>query len=143
MRQVYYQAAGGVVVHNGKVLLLDRPSRGEVRLPKGHIEEGESPAETALREVREETGYINLSIVAELGSQQIEFVDPYRERRVTRDEHYFLMRLHDEKQIKRERHELKFIPQWVAAADAVARLTFDAEQEFVRRALRWIAENGW
>jgi hypothetical protein len=31
MRQVYYQVAGGVVVHNGQVLLLDHPGRGEVR----------------------------------------------------------------------------------------------------------------
>ena len=140
MRQVYYRAAGGVVVHNQKVLLLDRPGRGEVRLPKGHVEEGESPVETALREVCEEAGYVNVTIVADLGSQQVRFVDPYRDRQVTRDEHYFLMRLRDERQVERDRREHQFIPIWVTAGEAIARLTFEAEQEFVRRALRWITE---
>ena len=40
-----YLAAGGVVIHDGRMLVLDRPSRGEVRLPKGHIEGGEDAAE--------------------------------------------------------------------------------------------------
>ena len=141
MRQVYYQAAGGVVVHDGQVLLLDRPGRGEVRLPKGHIEEGESAAEAALREVCEETGYAHLSVVADLGGDHVEFVDPFRKRQVTRDERYFLMRLLDDQQVERERQEQQFIPIWVPVADAAARLTFEAEQEFVRRAIRWVAEN--
>lgn len=142
MRHVYYRAAGGVVVHQGKVLLLDRPSRGEVRLPKGHVEEGESPAETASREVREETGYAHLDVVADLGTQQVQFLDLFRERQVTRDERYFLMRLRDEQQVERDEHEHQFIPIWVPVSDAVARLTFETEGEFVRRALRWIEENG-
>jgi 8-oxo-dGTP pyrophosphatase MutT (NUDIX family) len=142
MRHVYYQAAGGVVIHDGKVLLLDRPGRGEVRLPKGHIEAGESPAEAALREVREEAGYAHLEVVADLGTQQIQFLDPFRERQVTRDERYFLMRLRDKGRLEREETDRQFISIWVPAAAAVTRLTFEAEREFVRRALRWIEENG-
>ena len=141
MRHVYYQAAGGVVIHEGQVLLLDRPSRGEVRLPKGHVEEGESPQQTALREVCEEAGYAHFIIVADLGSQHVQFVDSHRERQVTRDERYFLMRLRDEQQVERDEHEQQFSPIWAPVADAAARLTFETEQEFVRRALCWIEEN--
>jgi 8-oxo-dGTP pyrophosphatase MutT (NUDIX family) len=141
MRQVYYQAAGGIVIHDGKLLLLDRPSRNEVRLPKGHVEEGESPAEAALREVREEAGYAHLEVVADLGDQQVQFVDPHRQRQVTRDERYFLMRLCDTGQVEREAQERQFIPVWVPAGEALPRLTFEAEREFVRRALRWAEEN--
>jgi len=137
MRQIRYQAAGGIVVRDDEVLLLDRPSRGEVRLPKGHIEEGESPQAAALREVQEETGYANLCIVTDLGTQRVQFVDNLRQRRIIRDEHYFLMRLGDDQKIKRDTHELQFVPMWVPASEAVARLTFEAEQEFMRRALRW------
>jgi len=142
MRHVYYQAAGGVVIHAGKILLLDRPGRSEVRLPKGHVEDGESALEAALREVCEEAGYVHLVIVADLGTQQVEFTDSYRERRVTRDERYFLMRLRDEERVERDEKEKQFIPTWVPATDAAGRLTFEAEQEFVRRALRWIEAHG-
>jgi 8-oxo-dGTP pyrophosphatase MutT (NUDIX family) len=141
MRQVYYRAAGGVVIYDGKLLLLDRPSRGEVRLPKGHVEEGESLVEAALREVCEEAGYADLEVVADLGSQQVQFVDAYRQRQVTRDERYFLMRLRDARQVEREEQERQFIPIWLPAGEALARLTFEAEREFVRRALRWAEEN--
>ncbi len=48
-------SAGGVVVLGNTILLL-RKYNGDWVLPKGKIEEGESHEETALREVREETG---------------------------------------------------------------------------------------
>ena len=93
MKSEYYQAAGGVIVRDGKMLLLDRPRLGQVRLPKGHVEPGESPRQTALREVREEAGYADLDIVADLGTQTSHFVLPDQDREVTREEIYFLMRL--------------------------------------------------
>jgi 8-oxo-dGTP pyrophosphatase MutT (NUDIX family) len=53
--------AGGVVFRAGGrgityLLVEARRVPGEWVLPKGHIEQGEPPAETAVREVREETG---------------------------------------------------------------------------------------
>lgn len=142
MEHVFYQAAGGVVVQKGMVLLLGRPGRGEIRLPKGHIEEGEAPAEAALREVREEAGYANAAIVADLGTLRVRFVDPYRNTEVSRDEIYYLMRLHDERQVDRKVNELQFVPIWVRITAAAERLTFESEREFVRRAQLWIIENG-
>ncbi|MCK5342630.1 MAG: NUDIX domain-containing protein, partial [Candidatus Heimdallarchaeota archaeon] len=46
-----YLAAGGIVKNNNKILVLVRPKHNEIRLPKGHIDEGESAQEAALREV--------------------------------------------------------------------------------------------
>ena len=51
--------AGALVIRNGKVLLVRRriePFRGYWDIPGGFCEVDEHPAETALREVREETG---------------------------------------------------------------------------------------
>ena len=59
-------AAGGVVLKDGKIVSIMR--KGIPDLPKGHIEQGESPEEAALREVEEETGIGHLQIVKELPS---------------------------------------------------------------------------
>ncbi len=50
-------AAGGILVRDGAVLLVHRPRYGDWSFPKGKLDSGESPLETAVREVREETGY--------------------------------------------------------------------------------------
>lgn len=49
------KSAGGIVLLEEKALILRRFS-GDWVLPKGHIEEGETPEIAAMREVREETG---------------------------------------------------------------------------------------
>ena len=132
MRAIRYQAAGGVVVDGDKVLVLRRPSRDEVRLPKGHIKKGESRAEAALREVIEESGYADLEIQTDLGHQVVEY--DYEGAHVVRDEYYFAMRLRSERQIEREEGEFQFIPDWIAWEEALAELTFEPECEWVRRA---------
>jgi len=133
----YYQAAGGVIVRDGKMLLLDRPRLGQVRLPKGHVEPGESPRQAALREASEESGYADLDIVADLGTQTSHFVLPDQDREVTRDETYFLMRLcSDERTVRNDHDADQFHVMWVPLEQAPARLTFDTEQEFARRAIR-------
>jgi len=61
----YIKAGGGLVLNPvGKVLLIFR--RGVWDLPKGKQDPGETLAETALREVREETGLSDLKIIEKL-----------------------------------------------------------------------------
>ena len=63
----YIEAAGGAVLNNNKELLfIYRLEKWD--LPKGKIEEGENPAEAAIREVEEECGIRNLEIKRELPS---------------------------------------------------------------------------
>jgi 8-oxo-dGTP pyrophosphatase MutT (NUDIX family) len=134
MRAIRYQAAGGVVVdHENRVLVLRRPSRKEVRLPKGHVEEGESHVEAALREVTEESGYAHLELLADLGHQVVAF--EYKGERIIRDEYYFLLALHDVGQIEREAKELQFVPEWISWEQALAELSYESEREWVRRAV--------
>ncbi len=59
-------AAGGIVEKDGKFFSIVR--HGIPDLPKGHIEQGETPERAALREVEEETGLSNLQIVKALPS---------------------------------------------------------------------------
>jgi 8-oxo-dGTP pyrophosphatase MutT (NUDIX family) len=57
-------AAGGIIMKDGKIVSIVR--KGIPDLPKGHVEQGETPEEAALREVEEETGIGNLKIVKAL-----------------------------------------------------------------------------
>lgn len=53
-------SSGGLVFRNGEILLIlmnTITNRKVWTFPKGHIEKGESKIQTALREVREETGF--------------------------------------------------------------------------------------
>jgi ADP-ribose pyrophosphatase YjhB (NUDIX family) len=63
----YIPAAGGMVFNeNNELLMIHRLGRWD--LPKGKCEEGETVAESAMREVREECGIEELFITRELPS---------------------------------------------------------------------------
>ncbi|MGH2977342.1 MAG: NUDIX hydrolase [Gaiellaceae bacterium] len=63
---VTVRAAGGLVVGEGKVLLVHRPKYDDWTFPKGKCNAGESDEECALREVEEETG-LRCELLDELG----------------------------------------------------------------------------
>jgi 8-oxo-dGTP pyrophosphatase MutT (NUDIX family) len=137
-----YASAGGVVVSptGDHVLVLVRGKRSgpdgcpEVRLPKGHIEAGESRQQAALREVHEESGLTGLEILSDLGYQPVRFVS--EGTRYVRDESYFLMAV--PRDAEHNRPEKQFERRWLTWSDASTRLTFDAEREWIRRAqLAW------
>ena len=63
------RAAGGVVVRDGRVLLVHRPKYDDWSLPKGKCVDGETDEECALREVEEETG-LRCEIVGPAGESR-------------------------------------------------------------------------
>lgn len=127
------------MVHDGKMLLLDRPSRGEIRLPKGHIDPGEFPQETAVRETTEESGYADLAIIGDLGERQIEF--DFDGKHVVRTEYYYLMRLNSDATVRRSKKDAaQFNVLWLPIESAPDALTYRAEQEVAHRALVALAE---
>lgn len=55
--EVIRYAARGVVIKNKRILLTQSTKYGDNKIPGGGIEDNESPIETLIREVHEETGY--------------------------------------------------------------------------------------
>lgn len=129
-----YETGGGVVIYQQKMLLLKRPTRQEIRLPKGHIDPGETPAIAALRETKEESGYADLHILADLGSQVVAF--QHEGRHYIRTEFYFLMTLQGETQVERSTEDAaQFQALWTPLEKAVAVLTYEAEKNMARKAI--------
>ena len=118
-----YRTGGGVVICDGKVLLLHRPKKGEVRLPKGHVEPGESVADCAVREVREESGLQEPVLVVPLGIVENRFA--HRGSRFVRHEEWFLMTATG---LTLGTHEPQWQPEWVPLAGAAALLSYEAER---------------
>ncbi len=95
LRKVEETSAGGLVVDRTedppRVALigrLDRRGRLLWSLPKGHVEEGETHEDAAVREVEEETG-IRGRVVAALGTIDYWFVA--EDRRIHKTVHHYLL----------------------------------------------------
>ncbi len=60
-------SAGGVVLNRRGEVLVVNQNRDSWSLPKGHVDPGESVLEAARREILEESGVNDLTLVRELG----------------------------------------------------------------------------
>lgn len=61
-------SAGGVVLSSSNAILIVSQHGDSWSLPKGHIDDGESPLEAAKREIAEEAGVTLLTYIQDLGS---------------------------------------------------------------------------
>ena len=64
----YVDCAGGIVINNKQEAVIVNQNHDSWSLPKGHIDEGESKLEAAIREIYEETGIENPKLIKPLGS---------------------------------------------------------------------------
>jgi 8-oxo-dGTP diphosphatase len=118
------QAAGGVVLRNGRVLLVYRaPPYGDWTLPKGKLDPGESWEEAALREVEEETG-----LECELG-EEVGRTRYFDRRGRSKEVRYFRMSSLGEPEARNEVDEVR----WVSLAEAEDLLSYERDRELVRR----------
>ena len=127
-------SSGGVVVRriDGTVcVLLIRDPYGKWGLPKGHVENGESPCEAALREVREETGLTHLDPGPSLGT--IDWYFRLRGDLVHKFCDYFLMASPDG-DTSPEVSEGITECQWLPVKEAIETVAYDNAREVVVRA---------
>ena len=61
-------SAGGVVINGHGMVLLINQNGTSWSLPKGHIDPGEQPLQSAIREIREESGITDLHFLRILGA---------------------------------------------------------------------------
>ncbi len=116
-------AAGGVVIRDGKVLVVHRPQYDDWTLPKGKVDPGETWEEAALREVEEETG-LHCRIGPEAGRTY--YID---QRGREKEVRYFLMTSDGEPFAQNEVDEVR----WVALDDVAALLSYERDVELLSR----------
>ena len=133
-------SSGGVIYrkHEGRceVALILRSTRKGQKvwcLPKGLMQETESPEETARREVREETG-LEGKVNEKLGEIMYIFYSPEEHSRIRKTVYFFLMEFlkgsvedHDS-----EVEEAR----WFPIETAIDLLMYDTERDIVKKALQ-------
>ena len=109
-------------------------------LPKGLVDPGEKPAETAIREVREETGVIG-SVVAKLGDIKYTYVRSWGDKqRVFKIVSFYLLRYESgriDDVSTAMRIEVKRA-LWVPLDEAERKLAYRGERDMARRALEYL-----
>lgn len=138
---VHETTSGGVVFRRGDKggieILLIRDAKNRWTIPKGHVEEGEEPKQTAEREIREETGLQEMKVMQWLGKVNFQ----YRRNRtlVLMTMHIYLVegqgntnRLHPEEWLS----DIK----WLPAAEAVDAIAYDDISKLMLAGLKKIRE---
>jgi len=126
---VYRRAAGAV-----EVALVRVGPKGRWQLPKGIVDEGEKPEETAVREVREEAG-VDARIAAPLDTIEYWYVGNEREGRRVRFHkfvHLFLLE-YAAGDVADHDHEVDEA-RWVPLEEAAGMLAFDSERKALSQA---------
>ena len=135
MRTARAVSAGGVVLAELRpdapvALVAHRSVRGSLQwtLPKGAREEGESVTQTALREVREETG-LEVELIGPLDTIDYWFVWAPERTRYHKFVHYFLMHVVGGDFSERD-HEMEDAA-WFEPAEARRRMSFANERRLL------------
>ncbi len=123
-------SAGGVIVKDGRVIVVNQKGRSW-SLPKGHIEDGEDALTAAKREIAEETGVTDLTLIDNLGSYSRHKIgkDPKEEDRTElKTMHMFLFSTEEEdlKPTDPDNPEAR----WVKKDDVADMLTHPKDKEF-------------
>ena len=117
-----------------EVAVIQPTGRRVVALPKGHVDEGETPAEAALREVGEETG-LTARLDQSLG--EIHYVYRFRGQPVSKTVAFFLFR-HVGGEIDRIVPAMRVEvarAYWLPLGEAAALLSYQGERDVVGRAV--------
>jgi 8-oxo-dGTP pyrophosphatase MutT (NUDIX family) len=128
-------SAGGVVVRDRHCIVIVPTRRAAdgtkvLALPKGHPDGQETPADAALREVREETG-VDAEIVEKLGDVRYWYMRGGR--RIAKVVSFYLLE-YTAGELDDHDHEVEDA-RWIPLAEARTSLSYPGERALIERAL--------
>lgn len=126
-------SAGGIVLNSqGQVLLIQSSSSGYWQFPKGHIEQGQTSKQAALREVKEEGG-VEAEIVDKVGDSKYIYIHPQTKEKIFKVVSYYSMKYlsGDPKDHDWEVAEAG----WFDPEEALQKLSFSQDKGHLQKAL--------
>ncbi len=120
-----------------------RQPRRTLALPKGLVDAGERPEQTAVREVREETG-LEADLIAKLTDIRYMYVRSWGDHdRVFKVVSFFLLRYRSGHigEITPEMRKEVRAAEWVPLEEAAKRLSYGGEREVALLAQKYLAAN--
>lgn len=120
------KSCGAIIFNEGKVLVVKQTS-GFYGFPKGHVEIGETEKETAIREIKEETG-LDIKIISDKRYTQSYIV----KENVHKDVVFFIAKLENNNE-KRQIEEIEEI-LWIDINEVENILTYDSLKELWKEA---------
>ncbi|KEZ50889.1 NUDIX hydrolase [Metabacillus indicus LMG 22858] len=126
------EAVRAVIIQNNTILLV-HSNLGDCKFPGGGVDKNESHAEALMREVAEETGYLNGLVGDKMGIVIERHLDDYDKDAVFQmTSHYYLCELTDEKVVVQKlddyESEQEYTPKWVKLEDAMEQNQFILNQ---------------
>jgi 8-oxo-dGTP pyrophosphatase MutT (NUDIX family) len=116
-------------------------SKPVIALPKGLVDPGEKPLDTALREVQEETGVI-ASLITKLADIKYVYVRTWGDgARVFKIVSFYLLR-YESGRINNITPEMRIEvarARWVRLEEAPSQLAYRGEKQMARKALEYVA----
>lgn len=129
-------SAGGVVYKKEggryKICLVAKRGGKVWALPKGRLNDGETPRETALREILEETGH-RVEIIDQLDEIHYYFLVKETQTLFSKRVSFFLMKLIE--QDAQPRDDENDIVSWFEFSEALRRLSYLNEKKVVKLAM--------
>jgi 8-oxo-dGTP pyrophosphatase MutT (NUDIX family) len=120
-----------------------KSSKKVLALPKGLIDPGEKPADTAVREVREETG-LEAAMIAKLLDIRYIYVRSWGDKqKVFKVVSFYLLRYQSGRigEITPEMEHEVAGAEWIALDEAERRLSYTGERQVVRMAREYVESN--
>lgn len=120
------------------VLIAKHDRRGRLvwSLPKGHVEEGETLEQTAVREVYEETG-VTAEVIDPLGEVDYWFV--LQDRKIHKTVHHFLLRWVSGELSDRDVEVVEVA--WVPLSEIPDRLAYPDERRLIGQVRQLLAKS--
>lgn len=137
--------AGGVVFRRSRSqpsvieILLIQDSKGRWTIPKGHIEEAETPRKAAEREIREETGLQKMKVLDWLGKINFRYRRGHSLVLMT-TEIFLVQALGDTHIVKPEKWMTSLA--WMPANDALEKIEYDDIGKLILLSLKKIRNLG-